>query len=968
MPSARGEEEASTEQNCLLGAGGRWCLGFGTDAQRRSIFLRALGQGIIDARWLPPLQRPVANPGDTPADLSLPATAAVISPEHCGYARCTEWLSIRGRAAMGRIPVELARDVVQFQAEVMATAAAAASRADAERLLREGRELVRRVRDTVFMQERAVMKTGLLSCPAWQEGADGAIQGSSVQRTVRCDGFVRLLSIGGGLLPAESAKGRRYLVLRADAPVLEMYVERHPESAVPALSSLPLALFQEDHIVTHQPLRASGSGAEAIAQPSRASGGGASGASASSGRGSSSGSDIEVMKTPRGAIEAGLSAAAGLQQDDCWSGRWRFEKVEEVALEALSTWGQVTEGRAGAPDTLAVVNGAGHAFEMLLPSVAAAARWKSELLAASRGPTSSSAGGDGAGLASYLARGRRGGISGLSKSGWLWCERGKAGGGKWARRWLELDPDGELRIFDKEAAKVSEQPQRGSLGGGGSPGTVVKVNCEAVVIRSPKNVRKDHPHAFRLEAQSSSEEAGGGGGGEDLKFILEPVAPKIIPQAMAGQETVVARDEADGMALSEEAAQSAAYNAAFGVRAGKSVEEEATEWVDAIRAAGAAAAARSAQRAMALDDDIDSVLLGSIERLCEEAVLLPVLEPLLEAAATTAAPTFGNAVNFGPEFQVQWGEFGEGQMFEAGAVRWSRSRSAVEPAAAGGEQQQPPTDSHDEEDWEVLDEEATRVLEAAYSTCEGKGSTAVSLTIADDSSSSSGTRVAAVHTADFASMMLQALQQEPPTADDDAEAKDTSDQAGDQAAATATTATDEEGEPGSTSADPQAVMTPQPWRRLRRQETTLHAALRSTGLLPQDHKAFSLRPAYNSPTAWASSLRCLRRLGGGTGESAAAAAAAASAGASASAADLVCSGNLSLLPGAIEEQLVRLRDEMNAQYIAERLLPGRDPVRSSLLTVVLVVGRPYPSGRRLVFLAQRVVWCSPPACLSACLP
>ena len=59
-----------------------------------------------------------------------------------------------------------------------------------------------------------------------------ATQGSSVQATVRCDGFARLLSVGGGALPAEGAKGKRYLLLRADTPTLEFYVEHHPEAAV----------------------------------------------------------------------------------------------------------------------------------------------------------------------------------------------------------------------------------------------------------------------------------------------------------------------------------------------------------------------------------------------------------------------------------------------------------------------------------------------------------------------------------------------------------------------------------------------------------------------------------------------------------------------------------------------------------------------------------------------------------------
>ena len=101
---------------------------------------------------------------------------------------------------------------------------------------------------------------------------------------------------------------------------------------------------------------------------------------------------------------------------------------------------------------------------------------------------------------------------------------------------------------------------------------------------------------------------------------------------------------------------------------------------------------------------------------------------------------------------------------------------------------------------------------------------------------------------------------------------------------------------------------------LRRQETALHTALRLTGDLPQDHEVFLLRPTHQSPTSWAAALRCFRGLGGGgllsAGHSSAAS----------------CSGNVALLLGAIEEHLVKLRDEINAQYIMERLLPGRDPV------------------------------------------
>jgi hypothetical protein len=101
---------------------------------------------------------------------------------------------------------------------------------------------------------------------------------------------------------------------------------------------------------------------------------------------------------------------------------------------------------------------------------------------------------------------------------------------------------------------------------------------------------------------------------------------------------------------------------------------------------------------------------------------------------------------------------------------------------------------------------------------------------------------------------------------------------------------------------------------LQRQDTALHAALRLTGDLSQEHQVFSLRPTYQSPTLWAASLSCFRGLGGGGLVPAAPNAA------------VTCSGNLALLPGAIEEHLVRLRDQINAQYITERLLPERDPV------------------------------------------
>lgn len=101
---------------------------------------------------------------------------------------------------------------------------------------------------------------------------------------------------------------------------------------------------------------------------------------------------------------------------------------------------------------------------------------------------------------------------------------------------------------------------------------------------------------------------------------------------------------------------------------------------------------------------------------------------------------------------------------------------------------------------------------------------------------------------------------------------------------------------------------------LQRQETALHAALHLTRDLSQEHQVFSLRSKFQSPTLWAATLSCFRGLGGGGLVPVAPNAA------------VSCSGNLALLPGAIEEHLVRLRDQINAQYITERLLPDRDSV------------------------------------------
>ena len=327
------------------------------------------------------------------------------------------------------------------------------------------------------------------------------------------------------------------------------------------------------------------------------------------------------------------------------------------------------------------------------------------------------------------ARGRRGGISGLSKSGWFWCERGKAGGGKWARRWLELDPDGELRIFHKKAARgaVSVPPDGNQilegcpLGKLGS-GSVVTVDCALATIRSPKNARKDHPHAFRLETTNCANDAPGKG--QELKFILEPADSQAVTSPSYTPDGATS-DYCEGMSLhEEELVANPTYHGACGPR--KLVEEEAAEWVEAIRAAGAAAAARSAQRQMAIDDDVDSVLLGTIHRLSEEAVLLPVLEPLLEAAATTAAPEFVNgqqalAATFDQK-AVRCGRADE-QTLQAAAVRWLRSSSADTGSGHQGQQVE------HADDWVTLDEGTARVLEAAYQESKGDAAVPVALCV-----------------------------------------------------------------------------------------------------------------------------------------------------------------------------------------------------------------------------------------------
>jgi hypothetical protein len=86
VPQRAGESSGNwkerQQQNCLLGPGGMWYLGFGADTQRRSVFLRALGQAIIDAQWVSPPRDSVAS---TDAEW-------LVAPQYCGYARCSDWL------------------------------------------------------------------------------------------------------------------------------------------------------------------------------------------------------------------------------------------------------------------------------------------------------------------------------------------------------------------------------------------------------------------------------------------------------------------------------------------------------------------------------------------------------------------------------------------------------------------------------------------------------------------------------------------------------------------------------------------------------------------------------------------------------------------------------------------------------------------------------------------------------------
>ena len=516
--------------------------------------------------------------------------------------------------------------------------------------------------------------------------------------------------------------------------------------------------------------------------------------------------------------------------------------------------------------------------------------------------------------------GRRGGISGLSKSGWLWVEKGKSGGGKWAKRWLELDPDGELRMYNKTAAKDSENftgalppaspSPRGSPPGerlsapsAGSAGTVVRMNCEVVTIRSPKNARKDHPYAFRLEAvagtknTASSPTAGGtpakpGGSGDvatdELKFILEPVAVEQPGAAGSGSGSVDLAEmdgEGSGMAMmsEEEQLRTSAYNAAFGVAVVKSAEEEAQEWIEVIQAAGAAAAQRTAQREMALDDDVDSVLLMQIERLSEEAVLLPVLEPLLAAAAATTAQTFGSAA-------VPRDPYGDEPM-AAGDVSWQMSTDLAPQNLPVGAQDGPEV----EQNWEEIASATKLALEEAYA--DGKASATVTLPGRDYSG-----RLGVIYTADFGEMLLTLAEVSGDGSVEEADAPADPVEVG-----------------ARESIIEPATAVKHEVLALRRRETPLHHALRTTRGLPMSASEFSLRPAYHSPTEWEASLACLMALGGSFG-----------AGGSGDA-----PAGPALLPWVLEGQLVRLRDQINAQYIAERLLPGRDPDAPPLPSRVL---------------------------------
>ena len=112
--------------------------------------LLTIGNAMLDSCWK--------------EDASSPA-AAISASDH-GFERCCDWLTLRARACLDRLPETLPdfiRELGQYHAGVMhAAAAVAVGEAKAEAMLADGRRLVRQLRDHIFVLVRA---TGPLCSP-----------------------------------------------------------------------------------------------------------------------------------------------------------------------------------------------------------------------------------------------------------------------------------------------------------------------------------------------------------------------------------------------------------------------------------------------------------------------------------------------------------------------------------------------------------------------------------------------------------------------------------------------------------------------------------------------------------------------------------------------------------------------------------------------------------------------------------
>ena len=105
--------------------------------------LLTIGNAMLDSCWK--------------EDASSPA-AAISASDH-GFERCCDWLTLRARACLDRLPETLPdfiRELGQYHAGVMhAAAAVAVGEAKAEAMLADGRRLVRQLRDHIFVLVRA---------------------------------------------------------------------------------------------------------------------------------------------------------------------------------------------------------------------------------------------------------------------------------------------------------------------------------------------------------------------------------------------------------------------------------------------------------------------------------------------------------------------------------------------------------------------------------------------------------------------------------------------------------------------------------------------------------------------------------------------------------------------------------------------------------------------------------------------